>query len=158
MLKPNGDASIPELTGIDESDCVGCETRLDPWRDHKFRDPLNLGTDRPFLPEGTAGMLRIVAPQEAVELCVVYEVIGQPAALYLQSSSGLERPFHGLRTDAGYHQACFGVENASALEELALSWKSEEPSRWVNPLGLSGRDTVLLDRTGVKLQWLEWRA
>jgi hypothetical protein len=158
MLKPNGDASIPQLTGIDESDCDGCETRLDPWRDHKFRDPLNLGTDRPFLPEGTAGVLRIVAPREATELCVVYEVIGQPAALYLQSSSGLERPFHGLRTDAGYHQACFKVEDASALEELGLSWKSEEPSRWVNPLGLSGRDTVLLDRTGVKLQWLEWRA
>ena len=157
QLMPDGDASTPLLTGINESDCEGCEVRVDPWRDHKFRDPLGLGTDRPFLAEGTEGVLRLSSPQQAVEMCMVYEIIGKPAAFYLQTSTGLDRPFHGLRTDAGYHQACFAVDNASELEELSLTWKADEPSRWVNPLGLSGRDTVLLDRTGVKLQWLEWR-
>ena len=156
-LRPDGQASTPLLQGLDEGQCEACTTRVDPWQHHKFRDPLGLGGDRPFLPEGTPGALLLSAPLQAREVCLVYETIGQPAALYLQSSSGLERPFHGLKTTAGYHQACFSVSNASELEAFSLTWKNDEASRWVNPLGLSGRDTVLFDQTGVKLQWLEWR-
>ena len=155
-LMPNGDAPLWLLTGIDEEDCNACDVRLDPWRNHKFRDPLELGEDRPFLPEGTVGQLQVNAPDQATTVCLVYEVIGQTDGLYLQSSTGLERPFHGLRSDAGYHQACFAVSNASELTELRLEWDRSEPKRWLNPLGLSGRDTVLLDETGVKLQWLTW--
>lgn len=155
-LKPDGDAKTLLLSGIDEEDCPACDVRLDPWRDHKFRDPLQLGEERPFLPEGTEGELRIEAPEVATTMCLVYEVIGQTEGLYLQSSTGLERPFHGLRSDAGYHQACFAVDNASELTALNLEWDRSEPTRWLNPLGLSGRDTVLLDKTGVKLQWLTW--
>ena len=155
-LMPNGDAPLLLLTGIDEDDCKACDVRLDPWRNHKFRDPLQLGEDRPFLPEGTDGELKIDAPQHAVRMCLVYEIIGQTDGFYLQSSTGLSRPFHGLRTDAGYHQACFEVDNASALTELRLEWDRSEATRWLNPLGLSGRDTVLVDQTGVKLQWLTW--
>jgi len=155
-LMPNGDAPLWLLTGIDEEDCNACDVRLDPWRNHKFRDPLELGEDRPFLPEGTVGQLQVDAPDQATTVCLVYEVIGQTDGLYLQSSTGLERPFHGLRSDAGYHQACFAVSNASELTQLRLEWDRSEPKRWLNPLGLSGRDTVLLDETGVKLQWLTW--
>ena len=155
-LMPNGDAPLWLLTGIDEEDCNACDVRLDPWRNHKFRDPLELGEDRPFLPEGTVGKLQVDAPEQATTVCLVYEVIGQTDGLYLQSSTGLERPFHGLRSDAGYHQACFAVSNASELTELRLEWARSEPKRWLNPLGLSGRDNVLLDETGVKLQWLTW--
>ena len=155
-LMPNGDAPLWLLTGIDEEDCNACDVRLDPWRNHKFRDPLDLGEDRPFLPEGTVGQLQVDAPDQATTVCLVYEVIGQTDGLYLQSSTGLERPFHGLRSDAGYHQACFAVSNASELTELRLEWDRSEPKRWLNPLGLSGRDNVLLDETGVKLQWLTW--
>lgn len=155
-LKPDGDAKTLLLSGIDEEDCSACDVRLDPWRDHKFRDPLQLGEDRPFLPEGTEGELRVEAPEDATTMCLVYEVIGQTEGLYLQSSTGLDRPFHGLRSDAGYHQACFAVDNASQLTTLNLEWDRSEPTRWLNPLGLSGRDTVLLDKTGVKLQWLTW--
>lgn len=157
-LAPEGDAGVLILDGIDEDDCRGCDVRLDPWRNHKFRDPLLLGEDRPFLPEGTVGQLQVKAPENVVRMCMVYEVIGQTGGFYLQSTTGLERPYHGLRTDAGYHQACFDVENASALTELRLEWDNPEPKRWLNPLGLSGRDTVLLDETGVKLQWLTWSA
>ena len=155
-LNPDGNAPVMLLTGIDEDDCASCDVRLDPWRNHKFRDPLLLGEDRPFLPEGTEGELQVQAPENAVNMCLVYEVIGQTDGLYLQSATGLDRPFHGLRTDAGYHQACFDVDNASELTELRLEWDRSEPTRWLNPLGLSGRDTVLLDKTGVKLQWLTW--
>ena len=156
QLKPDGDADPLLLSGIDEEDCPACDVRLDPWKNHKFRDPLQLGEERPFLPEGTEGELRIEAPEDANTMCLIYEVIGQIEGFYLQSSTGLERPFHGLRSDAGYHQACFAVENASELTNLNLEWDRSEPTRWLNPLGLSGRDTVLLDKTGVKFQWLTW--
>ena len=156
-LAPEGQASTPMLQGIDERDCAACTARVDPWQDHKFRDPLNLGNDRPFLPEGTAGSLLLSPPLQATEVCLVYETVGQPAALYLQSATGLVRPFHRLDTAAGYHQTCYEISNTSELEAFSFSWKNDEPNRWVNPLGLSGRDTVLFDRTGVKWHWLEWR-
>ncbi|MGA0353026.1 MAG: hypothetical protein ACO3NY_05175 [Poseidonia sp.] len=155
-LHPEGDASQHLLDGIDEEDCTGCITRVDPWRDHKFRDPLSLGEDRPFLPEGTAGNLSITAPAEAVKLCLTYEVVGATGGLFLRGPEGLDRPYHGLRTDAGYHQACFGVDNPSTLTDVQFEWDRDEPGRWLNPLGLSGRDTVLLDRTGVKFHWFTW--
>ncbi len=75
-LRPDGDAQQHLLAGIEEEDCSSCITRLDPWRDHKFRDPLGLGEDRPFLPEGTEGNLSVVAPEGAVKMCLTYEVIG----------------------------------------------------------------------------------
>ena len=157
-LRPNGDGEVVVLDGIDEGDCPACTARVDPWRAHKFRDPMNLGDDRPFLPEGTTGTVRLSPPPSATKLCLTYEIVGTTDALYLQAPQGLDRPYHGLRTDAGYHQACFGVDNITSLTEVRLEWDADEPQRWLNPLGLSGRDTVLLDRTGVKLQWWTWSA
>jgi hypothetical protein len=157
-LRPNGDGEVAVLNGIDEDDCPACTARVDPWRAHKFRDPMNLGDDRPFLPEGTTGTVRLSPPASATKLCLTYEIVGTTDALYLQAPQGLDRPYHGLRTDAGYHQACFGVDNITSLTEVRLEWDADEPQRWLNPLGLSGRDTVLLDRTGVKLQWWTWSA
>ena len=155
-LHPDGDGNVVHLDGIDEDDCPACIARVDPWRDHKFRDPMDLGDDRPFLPEGTTGTVRISPPPSAAEVCLTYEIVGTTDALYLQAAQGLDRPYHGLRSDAGYHQACFGVDNSTALTEIRLEWDADEPHRWLNPLGLSGRDTVLLDRTGMKLHWWSW--
>ena len=129
---------------------------MDPWRDHKFRDPLELGEERPFLPEGTEGILTVAAPAEAARVCLTYEVVGSTGGLFLRAPSGLDRPYHGLRSDAGYHQACFDVGDGPSLTELQFEWDRDEPDRWLNPLGLSGRDTVLLDRTGVKFHWFTW--
>ena len=155
-LHPDGDAKQDLLAGIDEDDCTGCVARLDPWRDHKFRDPLGLGDDRPFLPEGTDGNLTLVAPAGAERMCLTYEVVGSTGGLFMRAVEGLDRPYHGLRTDAGYHQACVDVARSDALRTITFEWDSDEPQRWLNPLGLSGRDTVLLDRTGVKLHWFTY--
>ena len=155
-LHPEGDAQVHLLEGISEGDCTGCTPRLDPWRDHKFRDPLGLGEERPFLPEGTEGNLTVAAPAEAARVCLTYEVVGSTGGLFLRAPSGLDRPYHGLRSDAGYHQACFDVGDGPSLTELQFEWDRDEPDRWLNPLGLSGRDTVLLDRTGVKFHWFTW--
>ena len=59
--------------------------------------------------------------------------------LYLRGPEGLDRPYHGLRSDAGYHQACFGVDDPTRLTEVQIEWDRDEPDRWLNPLGLSGR-------------------
>ncbi|MGB1354361.1 MAG: hypothetical protein ACPG79_01050 [Poseidonia sp.] len=157
VLVPEGDADVSLLSGIDGEDCVACVSRLDPWRDHRFRDPMNLGDERPFLAEGTPAKVKVSSPTAATKLCMTYEVIGEVNGLYIQSSSGLERPFHALRQDAGYHQGCFDLDADSTIEHLNISWKADEPTRWVNPLGLSGRDTVLIDRTGVRFHWIEWQ-
>lgn len=155
-LKPEGDAQIHQLEGIMEEDCLSCTARLDPWRDHKFRDPLGLGEERPFLPEGTAGNLSVAAPANAVRVCLTYEIVGSTGGLFLRAPAGLDRPYHGLRSDAGYHQACFDVADGPSLNDVQIEWDRDEPDRWLNPLGLSGRDTVLLDRTGVKFHWFTW--
>ena len=89
-------------------------------------------------------------------MCLTYEVIGATGGLFLRGPEGLDRPYHGLRSDAGYHRGCFGVDDPTRLTEVQLEWDRDEPDRWLNPLGLSGRDTVLLDRTGVKFHWLTW--
>jgi hypothetical protein len=40
--------------------------------------------------------------------------------------------------------------------QLEIDWVDDESgSRWLNPLGLSGRSDVLLDSTGIRLHWLE---
>ncbi len=153
----SGQAPVSVLSGVTIDACDGCEERLDPWRNHKFRDPMSLGPTRPFIVEGAQATVTVSPVPNARTWCLVYEVVGQTGGLYLQSSTGLERPYNGLRTDAGYHEACFALDETTALTNVTLSWANKEPTTWVNPLGLSGRDDVLLDRTGVKLQWMEWR-
>jgi len=116
-----------------------------------------LGDERVFLAEGTEAQVKVSSTNPASKLCLTYEVIGQVEGLYVQSTNGLERPFHALRQDAGYHQGCFDLDAEGTIEHLNISWKADEPTRWVNPLGLSGRDDVLIDRTGVKFHWIEWQ-
>ena len=81
----------------------------------------------------------------------------------MSSNRGTRPPTQAARIalvvrECGYHQACFSLEDDASLASVELTWKRDEPQRWINPMGLSGRDNVLLDSTGVKLQWLEWHA
>ena len=50
---------------------------------------MNLGDDRPFLPEGTTGTVRLSPPASATKLCLTYEIVGTTDALYLQAPQGL---------------------------------------------------------------------
>ncbi|MDA9167999.1 hypothetical protein N9N91_00405 [Candidatus Poseidonia alphae] len=152
-----GDAEVPELQAITIEDCPECTPRLDPWRDHRFRDPLGLGDDRPFLIEGTPGLISVTSPsQNYTELCVVYETVGLLEGIYLKSESGLVRPFQTLNKHAGYHRHCMNLMDDQSIQELNIEWEATQPSGWINPLGLSGRDSVMFDNTGVRLHWLEW--
>ena len=61
---------------------------------------------------------------------------------------------------AGWHSTCMETNGGNTNElNLELSWSPEDDSskRWVNPLGISGRSDALLDRTGLRLHWLEFK-
>ena len=60
---------------------------------------------------------------------------------------------------------CMGSGTISGPEEgqfgsmLEISWNGEQKpaQRWLNPLGISGRSDALLDHTGIRLHWLEFK-
>ena len=96
-LQINGDAEITILQAVDPNDCSQCEIRLDPWRDHRFKDPLGLGDSRAFVKEGTADTLTISHPSgEFSSICLVYETIGNPNGIK-QSRMGFEQGTWVLR-------------------------------------------------------------
>ena len=160
---PNGTGTIVEQVGIAHDDCEACDERPDPWRDHRFRDPLGLGDSRAFTREGTDDAVDVAWPstldaQSAhSSLCVVYEVMGEVEPWSVQPDQGTERPIYSMRTDAGFHRTCMNLDATNATQVLIVNWEADTADRWLNPLGLSGRDNVLWDATGVRWHWMEWR-
>ena len=160
---PNGTGTIVEQVGIAHDDCEACDERPDPWRDHRFRDPLGLGDTRAFTQEGTDDAVDVAWPstldaQSAhSSLCVVYEVMGEVEPWSVQPDQGTERPIYSMRTDAGFHRTCMNLDATNATQVLIVNWEADTADRWLNPLGLSGRDNVLWDATGVRWHWMEWR-
>ena len=160
---PNGTGTVVEQVGIAHDDCEACEERPDPWRDHRFRDPLGLGDTRAFTQEGTDDAVDVAWPstldaQSAhSSLCVVYEVMGEVEPWSVQPDQGTERPIYSMRTDAGFHRTCMNLDATNATQVLIVNWEADTADRWLNPLGLSGRDNVLWDATGVRWHWMEWR-
>ena len=160
---PNGTGTVVEQVGIAHDDCEACEERPDPWRDHRFRDPLGLGDSRAFTREGTDDAVDVDWPSEheplwaPSSLCVVYEVMGEVEPWSVQPDQGTERPIYSMRTDAGFHRTCMNLDATNATQVLIVNWEADTADRWLNPLGLSGRDNVLWDATGVRWHWMEWR-
>lgn len=153
---PNGTAPVNVLEAVDSDDCESCTERMDIWRDHRFRDPLELGATRAFSVEGTPERLALAPPAAATSWCIVYEVVGEVDSWTMKTTSGTERPVYTMRTDPGFHRTCMGLTNGSSLTGADVTWSSTTPTRWLNPLGLSGRDDVLIDHTGVRWHWHEW--
>ena len=57
---------------------------------------------------------------------------------------------------AGWHSLCFEQQSIDSTSYLEIDWSNDESgSRWLNPLGLSGRGDALLDSTGITLHWFE---
>ena len=156
LLQPEGNASVNQLVGISQSDCDGCEERLDPWRNHRFRDPLQLGEVRAFLPEGQTGLLELKAVEGASSLCLVYETIGNTGGVYFSNNAGIQQLEQPLNREAGYHITCMELTESSNQTEIKINWENPSPDSWLNPLALSGRDSSFLDQTGLRLHWIEW--
>jgi hypothetical protein len=146
-----------------ESCTVGCDERVDPWRNHRFRDPIGLGDTRAFVEAAQESTLEVKTTSQ-IDLngtaCVVFEAVGDLEGLIITLNGDSTMSTTQSIVRAGWHSACMGTNGGSTNElVLDISWASEDDSgkRWVNPLGISGRSDALLDRTGIRLHWLEFK-
>jgi hypothetical protein len=140
-----------------------CETRLDPWRDHRFRDPFGLGDTRPFLEQSSSASVIMKSPNEINPngtACVVYEAVGDIEGISFMLNADENMSSTQQRVSAGWHSECFASTGLPSTDfVLDISWNGEQKpaQRWLNPLGISGRSDALLDRTGIRLHWLEFK-
>ena len=118
----------------------GDEMRPDPWRDHRFRDPWNLGENRFHLYEGTHQITIQTISNDNV--CLVAELVGE-----------VEATFAGKKIEGvGWTQTCINGGSDSFTIEITGG-----STNWINPLGLSGRGDEVIDQTGLRLHWVETR-
>lgn len=164
VFDSTGTSDMYAYASANERSCVnGCTMRDDPWRDHRFRDPLDLGDQRPFIEEGRTSTLNyplISDLQQNRTVCVVYEAVGNLGdfSITIDAQETASVDVHQAR--AGWHSTCAQVTELTSSElTLTVDWKdgSDSGSRWINPIGFSGRGDALFDRTGLRMHWLELR-
>jgi hypothetical protein len=153
-----------EYASVNLDSCTeGCDERVDPWRDHRFRDPIGLGETRAFVEASQESTLELKAASELNlngTACVVFEAVGDLEGLTFTINEDSTMSTTLPMVHAGWHSTCMETNGGSTNElNLDISWSAEDDSskRWVNPLGISGRSDALLDRTGLRLHWLEFK-
>ena len=133
--------------------------QVDPWHEHRFRDTLGLGNQRASIPEGHDTILSFSASDGFSgngSACLVFEARGNLGELRLTLGTQENDALKTSTLTAGWHSLCFEQQSIDSTMQLEIDWVDDESgSRWLNPLGLSGRSDVLLDSTGIRLHWLE---
>ena len=159
-----GKSSQFEYASVNLDSCTeGCDERVDPWREHRFRDPIGLGETRAFVEASQESTLELKAASELNlngTACVVFEAVGDLEGLTFTINGDSTMSTTLPMVHAGWHSTCMETNGRSTNElNLDISWSAEDDSskRWVNPLGISGRSDALLDRTGLRLHWLEFK-
>lgn len=154
-----GSASTSQFMIVNASTCKqGCDMRDEPWRDHRFRDTLQLGDQRATLTEGsdTAVTFSSRNDTEIGQACLVFEARGDLGEVTMTLVSEGNQTSHNSRFSAGWHSVCFQQQEIGSTMQLDIDWENDDSaSRWLNPLGLSGRGDVVLDSTGIRLHWIE---
>ncbi|MDP6870063.1 MAG: hypothetical protein QGI21_04755 [Candidatus Poseidoniaceae archaeon] len=117
---------------------IGDNMRPDPWREHRFRDPFNMGNDRFFMNKGDYTIQ--LNQSNLIQACVSIELIGDV------SISVEELEYSG----SGWVRACPN----QITDTITISMESES-EYWLNPSGASGRSDRFVDETGIRLHWLE---
>ena len=146
-------------TGLNTTVCEnmkGCALEQDPWRNHRFYDPLNLGQERIVLNQkGTYSWEDVVnrtTLQGLHNVCLLYEQIGDFESYRFKFNGQTFNP----EKSPGWHYECLNVELNMTLDvgfEL-----NEDGSRWINPLGFSGRSSHILDSTGLRIHYIELKS
>ena len=164
VFDSTGSSETYEYASANERSCVnGCTMRDDPWRDHRFRDPLDLGDQRPFIEEGRTSTLNYALTsdlQQNKTVCVVYEAVGNLGDFSITIDAQQTTSVDILHARAGWHSTCAPVAELTSPEiTLTINWEDgpNSGSRWINPTGFSGRGDALFDRTGLRMHWLELR-
>ncbi|MBT6640103.1 MAG: hypothetical protein HOB47_00740 [Euryarchaeota archaeon] len=156
----SGSASPSHFFTVDSSTCEDkCSMQVDPWHEHRFRDTLGLGNQRASIPEGHDTILSFLASDGFSgngSACLVFEARGDLGELRLTLGTQENEALKTSALTAGWHSLCFEQQSIDSTMQLEIDWVDDESgSRWLNPLGLSGRSDVLLDSTGIRLHWLE---
>lgn len=154
-----------QFTSANEASCEeGCTMRDDPWRNHRFRDPFNIGERRPFVEQGRTSSVDFAVPERLdsnMTVCVVFEAVGNLDEIKFTLNGQTTTSVVHAQRNAGWHSTCMESFNLSNSEfELKIEWGDDASlaDRWINPIGFSGRGDALFDRTGIRLHWLEFRA
>ena len=156
----SGSATSSHFLKLDATTCRDdCSMRTDPWSGHRFRDTLELGNQRAFIPEGSDSSVSFSSFEGFVgngSACLVFEARGNLGEVQLTFQSQSKETSHTSTYSAGWHSLCFDQQNIEPSTQLNIDWSDDgSGSRWLNPLGLSGRGDVLLDSTGLSLHWFE---
>ena len=134
----------------------GCALEQDPWRNHRFHDPLNRGEERIVLDQKGTYFWENVVNQTTVQgmrnVCILYEQIGD----FNSYEFNINGQSMNVEEYPGWHHDCMNVELNSTMDigvELI-----ESGTTWINPLGFSGRNAQILDSTGLRIHHIELKS
>lgn len=151
------DAEVSKFSVVDKQSCKdGCEMRIEPWNEHRFRTLENLSDRRAFIEQGTDSEISFIHTGEPIQnatTCLVYEAIGDIDDLII-SYSGIQ--VIEVDTSSGWNQQCWTMDYTAENMTFVFDWDDDsKPDNWFNPTGLSGRGDRILDTSGIRLHWLE---
>ena len=131
----------------------GCNLEEDPWRNHRFNDPLDRGPERMnLIGKGHYSWENAVNDSNIVgsyQVCIVYEQIGSFES-YQIALNGQSIP---VETKPGWNHQCMNAKLNMTID-LVFSLE-EDGTTWINPLGFSGRSSEIFDSTGLRLHHIE---
>ena len=159
QFAPAKDAATSQFVVVDEKSCNdGCDMRIEPWNEHRFRTLDNLSDYRAFIEQGVNSEIQFIYQGEAkqnITACLVFEAIGSIDDLTLSYSDLLTIE---IDSSSGWNQQCWSMNYTKSNMNFQLSWDDGSNSNnWFNPTGLSGRGDRIIDTTGIRLHWLEIR-
>ena len=133
----------------------GCELKKDPWRNHRFSDPLDRGEDRIVLDrKGAYTWMDTINDANVIgmyTICLVYEQIGDFDSYEIKMNDQAMN----LRKESGWNHECTNVQVNQTLDvQIELM---QDGVSWINPLGFSGRSSEIIDATGIRIHHIEFK-
>ncbi len=133
----------------------GCHMEQDPWRNHRFNDPLDRGDHRIVLKQKGAYSWENVIDDANIQglynVCLVYEQIGDFNSYQINvNGQGLN-----LNKRPGWNHECINVQINQTLDfDIEMT---QDGTSWINPLGFSGRSSEIIDSTGLRIHHIEFK-
>ena len=131
----------------------GCNMEQDPWRNHRFNDPLDRGEYRIVLDrKGTYSWENVVDDvnvQGLHNVCFLYEQIGD----FNSYRINVNDQALNLNKNSGWNHECINVQINQTLDvDIEMT---QDGTFWINPLGFSGRSSEIIDSTGLRIHHIE---
>ena len=125
----------------------------DPWRNHRFNDPLDRGEYRIVLDrKGTYSWENVVDDvnvQGLHNVCFLYEQIGD----FNSYRINVNDQALNLNKNSGWNDECINVQINQTLDvDIEMT---QDGTFWINPLGFSGRSSEIIDSTGLRIHHIE---